>query len=94
MAGKYDRIVLANIVNEFPAERIDDLRVRESYKKALDQEREEAEKFIKVVNESKIPDLFNKNCKASIEVKYMSAKDFADSIDVSEKRKDYLKRYF
>jgi len=38
--------------------------------------------------------LFDNNCNAGIEVKYMSAKDFAACLDMPQEKKDYLKRYF
>ena len=48
MAGKYHRIILANVVNEFPAERIEDVSVREKYVAAMEEEREEARRFLEV----------------------------------------------
>ena len=94
MAGKYNQIVLANVVNEFPMECIQDRRVRVEYAKALQTERDEAEVFIDVIKNSEISRLFDNNCNAGIEVKYISAKQFADSLDMSQDKREYLKRYF
>lgn len=94
MAGKYNRIVLANVVNEFPQERIRDLAVRDAYQATLEEERAEAEQFIEIVKNSEIPRLFDNNCNAGIEVIYLSAKEFADGLDMPQAKKNYLKRYF
>lgn len=94
MAGKYEKIILANVVNEFPLERIRDLNTREEYANALRHEREEAEQFIDIIQRSGIPRLFDNNCDAGIEVKYISAKDFAGSLNMSREKSVYLRRYF
>lgn len=94
MAGKYNRIILANIVNEFPAELIEDTSVREEYLIAMQEEREEVWRFIDVVMNSEIPHLFDHNCNSGIEVKYITAKTFADSLDMPDTKRKYLKRYF
>ena len=94
MAGKYNRIILANVVNEFPAELIEDTSVREDYLMAMREEREEAGYFIDVVMNSEIPHLFDNNCNSGIEVKYITAKTFADSLDMTDTKRKYLKRYF
>ena len=94
MAGKYNRIILANIVNEFPAELIEDTSVREKYLIAMQEEREEARHFIDVVMNSEIPHLFDNNCNSGIEVKYITAKTFAYSLDMTDIKRKYLKRYF
>ena len=94
MAGKYNRIVLANVVNEFPPERIRDRKTREEYIAALHKEQSEAKRFMHIIRSSEIPHLFDNNCNAGIEVRYMSAKDFADSMDMSQAKRDYLRRYF
>ena len=94
MAGKYNRIVLANVVNEFPPNRIRDEKTREEYTAALRKEQSEARHFMHIIRNSEIPHLFDNNCNAGIEVRYMSAKDFADSMDMPQAKRDYLKRYF
>lgn len=94
MAGKYDRIILANVVNEFPPERITDGNVQVKYLAALQQEQDEAIRFIGIVSRSGIPQLFFNNCNARIEVKYMSAKTFAGCLKMTDARREYLKRYF
>ena len=94
MAGKYNRIILANVVNEFPAEFIEDTSVREVYLTAMQEEREEARHFIDVIMNSEIPHLFDNNCNSGIEVKYIAAKEFANTLDMFETKKEYLKRYF
>lgn len=94
MAGTFDRIVLLNVVNEFPAECIRDLSVKGEYSNAMKQEQCEAETFIDIIKQSKIPELFKSNCKAEFELKYVSAKQFADEIEMSEDKREYLKRYF
>ena len=94
MAGQYDRIILANVVNEFPAEYVEDLRAREAYMTAMQEERNEAQHFIDVVMNSEIPHLFDNNCNSGIEVRYISAKDFAKTFEMPEDKRNYLKRYF
>jgi len=94
MAGKYNRIVLANVANEFPPERIRDEKKREEYIAALHKEQSEARHFMHIIRNSEIPHLFDNNCNAGIYVQYLSAKDFADCLDMPQAKKDYLKRYF
>ena len=94
VAGKYNRIILSNVVNEFPPERIADEKVRSQYLIALEQEREEAVRFVGIIHNSGIPRLYDNNCNAAIEVKYISAKTFADCLKITDKRRDYLTRYF
>lgn len=94
MAGQYNRIILANVVNEFPAELIEDTFVREEYLIAMQEERKEAWHFIDVVMNSEIPHLFDNNCNSGIEVKYVTAKTFADSLEMADTKRKYLKRYF
>ena len=94
MAGCYDKITLLNVVNEFPAECIEDLTARDEYAKILEQEQEEAQIFIDIINRSEIPHLFDNNCNAGIEIKYVSAKQFADEIEMPKDKRDYLKWYF
>lgn len=94
MAGLYDRIILLNVVNEFPAECVEDSVARAEYLKAMEREQEEAEIFRTILMNSEIPHLFDNNCNAGIEIKYVSAKKFADAIEMPEDKRDYLKRYF
>ena len=94
IAGTYQTIILANIVNEFPTERIEDLRTRKSYEKALKEERAGANEFIEIIRECCIPEMFARDCGVELKVQYLSAKDFADSMDMSQAKRDYLKRYF
>lgn len=94
MAGTYNRIFLLNVVNEFPIECIEDSNVRAEYAEAMNQEREEARIFSDIIRNSEIPHLFDNNCNAGIEIHYVSAKQFADSIEMPEDKRKYLKRYF
>ena len=94
MAGKYRDIILVNVVNEFPAELIEDAKVRVQYEKALCEERTEAQIFRSTMKECDIASVFNKNCNAEIRVEYISAKDFAGLLNISENKKEYLKRYY
>lgn len=94
MAGKYNRIILANIVNEFPPELIEDTSIREDYFMAIQEERKESQYFIDIIMNSKIPNLFKTNCNSGIEVKYITAKTFADNLDMTDTKRKYLKRYF
>ena len=87
MAGCYDKITLLNVVNEFPAECIEDLTARDEYAKILKQEQEEAQIFIDIINRSEIPHLFDNNCNAGIEIKYVSAKQFSEEIEMSEDKR-------
>ena len=94
MAGVYDRIILLNVVNEFPVECIEDSIAREEYAEVMRQEQKEAQIFIDIINRSEITHLFDNNCNAGIEVKYVSAKQFSEEIEMSEDKRNYLKRYF
>lgn len=80
--------------NWFPAELIEDNSVREEYLMAMQEEREEAWHFIDIVMNSEILHLFDNNCNSGIEVKYITAKTFADSLDMTDTKRKYLKRYF
>lgn len=94
MAGLYDGIVLLNVVNEFPVECVEDSFARAEYQTAMEREQEEAEVFRTILMNSEIPHLFDNNCHAGIEIKYVSAKKFAETIEMSEDKRNYLKRYF
>lgn len=94
MAGLYEKIYLLNIVNEFPPQRIEDEEVRKNYENSLNNEKEQAEEFVDIIEKSGIIKLFKNNCKATFCVKYISAKDFAAEMKMSEDKKNYLKRYF
>lgn len=94
MAGEYNKIILLNVVNEFPAGKVEDITSREKYEMAMVTEREEANKFIETIRNSEIPNLFKNNCKASIDVQYISAEKFADTIEMNKEKREYLKRYF
>lgn len=94
MAGKYHNIILANVVNEFPSALIEDTEARTQYEKALNEERAEAQIFRDTMVHCEIPWLFDNNCNAGIQIQYISAKDFADSLDMSESKREYLKRYY
>jgi hypothetical protein len=94
MAGTYRTVILANIVNEFPAERIVNLRTRKNYEKALKEELAGANEFIAVIRGCGIPEMFARDCGVKLKVQYISAKEFADSVDMPQVKRDYLKRYF
>jgi hypothetical protein len=94
LAGKYHRIILANVVNEFPPERIEDAKTKTEYISALEEEQKEAACFAELIRCSEISRLFESNCHADIEVKYMSAKGFAACLDMPQAKRNYLKRYF
>ena len=94
MAGKYNRIILANVINEFPASLIYDEEIRDQYEQALCEERVEARIFIYTMKHCEIPWLFDNNCNSGIEIKYLSAKSFADAIDMTDAKRDYLRRYY
>lgn len=94
MAGKYKAIILANIVNEFPPDHIQDSKAQAEYIAALQQEQREAAQFIDLIQRSQIPHLFDNNCNAKIKVKYIPTKAFAGALDMLPEKRDYLKRYF
>ena len=94
MAGKYNRIILANVINEFPASLMDDEETRDQYEQALCEEREEARIFIDTMKHCEIPWVFDNNCNSGIEIEYLSAKSFADAIDMTDAKRDYLRRYY
>ena len=43
---------------------------------------------------SDIPVLFTNHCQADFQVQYLSAKEFADDLEMTTEKRDYLKRYF
>ena len=96
IAGRFNRIILSNVVNEFPSEYIEDENIRTKYKEALKQEHEQAEQFIDIMADPQygIPKLFDNNCNAGFEIKYITAKQFAVSLDMPQTKREYLKRYF
>lgn len=94
MAGKYNHIVLANVVNEFPAWLIDDEKTRDEYEKALAEERAEAQIFIDTMRDCEIPWIFDNNCNSGIQIEYLSSKQFAESFDMPDSKREYLKRYY
>ena len=94
MAGQYDRILLVNVVNAFPPECILDTKAQAEYITAIQEEQCEAADFITLIQKSDIPRLFVNNCNAGIDVKYLSAKDFATGVVMSQAKNEYLKRYF
>jgi hypothetical protein len=61
---------------------------------AMKEEHEEARYFIDVIMNSEIPHLFDNNCNSGIEVKFITAKAFADSLDMTDIKRKYLNRYF
>ena len=69
-------------------------KTQEAYLAALQQEQAEASRFMEIIQNSGIPHLFDNNCNAGIEVQYMSAKDFSDSLDIPQTKRNYLTRYF
>ncbi len=94
MAGVYNRILLLNVVNEFPVECVEDSKTRDEYAEVMRQEQDEARYFSEIIRKSEIPHLFDNNCNAGIEIRYVSAKEFADAIEMPKDKRDYLKRYF
>jgi hypothetical protein len=90
MAGKYESILLANVVNEFSPELVG----IDAYKTALQEERCEAKRFIDIIYSSGIPELFDRNCGSGIKLEYMSAQMFANCLDMPEEKRIYLRRYF
>lgn len=93
MAGKYSNIILANVVNEFVLMNAD-ADTRAEYAVALEEERMEAKGFIKIIHSSDIPALFMNHCQAAFQVQYLSAEEFADDLDMTAEKRNYLKRYF
>ena len=43
---------------------------------------------------SDIPALFMNHCQADFQVQYLSAEEFADDLDMTAGKRNYLKRYF
>ena len=73
---------------------MDDEETRDQYEQALCEEREEARIFIDTMKHCEIPWVFDNNCNSGIEVEYLSAKKFADAIDMTDAKRDYLRRYY
>ena len=80
--------------DEFPVECIEDFEARDKYAEVMSQEQDEARYFCEIIRKSEIPHLFDNNCNAGIEIRYVSAKEFADAIEMPKGKRDYLKRYF
>ena len=93
MAGKYSNIILTNVVNEFTLTNAD-THTKAEYAAALEEEQMEAKRFIEIICSSDIPVLFTNHCQADFQVQYLSAKEFADDLDMPTEKRDYLKRYF
>jgi hypothetical protein len=93
MAGKYTNIILANVVNEFALMNAN-AHTKAEYAVALEGERMEAKQFIEIIRSSDIPALFTNHCQADFQVQYLSAKEFADDLEMTTEKRDYLKRYF
>ena len=49
-AGVYEKVTLANVVNEFPSIHIKDVKTKCDYEVMLNEEREEAKRFIQTFN--------------------------------------------
>lgn len=94
MAGKYKDITLLNVVNEFPGNRIQDPEIRAAYLDVLKIEQSEKERFLAIVNTGEIVELFREQCNVEIRIQYLSAREFAACLDMTDAKKKYLKRYF
>lgn len=94
MAGDYRKILLLNVINEFPAQRIECPDTRRRYEEAVAQEREEARIFAACIADSGVPQLFAQNCNAAFELRCVPAKEFAEAIEMPQAKRDYLRRYF
>ena len=94
MAGMYNDIILANVVNEFPCAWIEDEKIRAEYENALKEERAEAQIFRETMIQCEIPWIFDNNSSAAVRIEYMSAKDFARTLVMSDDKREYLKRYY
>ena len=94
MAGHYRKILLLNVINEFPAQLIECPDTRRRYEEAIAQEREEAWIFEACIADSGVPQLFAQNRNATFELRCVPAKEFAEAIEMPQAKRDYLKRYF
>lgn len=95
MAGKFADITLLNVVNEFPGDRLKhDPEAQAAYLDALKREQAEKERFLSIVNCDDVTGLFRDHCNATIRVHYLSAKDFAGCLKITDAKRKYLERYF
>ena len=95
MAGKYTDITLVNVVNEYPGARLsDDPKVQEYYRRALEKEHAEKDKFLAIVNNGEVAKLFRDHCNAFICIQYLSAIEFAACLAMPKEKEAYLTRYF
>ena len=96
LAGKFDTIVLLNVVNELPPDWFTDEKVKNDYLEREGQEKSQAADFIDLMMDpnNKLGHLFDQNCGAMFDIAYMSAKEFSDLFDMDSNRRQYLKRYF
>ena len=79
---------------EIEVKLIEDEETRVEYEKALNEERSEAQIFRDTMKHCEIPWVFDNNCNAGVRIEYISAKDFANSLDMSDDKREYLKRYY
>lgn len=49
----------------------------------------EAKRFIEIIRSSGIPALFANHCQADFQVQYLSAKEFADDLEMTTEKRDY-----
>jgi len=93
IAGKYNKITLANVVFEMDTAMIGNGKLADEYTKALALERYEARDFINTMCETGLKNLFKNNCGVEFDICYISAHEFAAMFEKSQSEIDYLKRY-
>ncbi|MBQ8279064.1 MAG: hypothetical protein IJZ23_04410 [Roseburia sp.] len=85
------KVTLVNVVFEPAPEAISE-EMRTIYKEIVEKERTDFFAFKTMMKESGIPEAFDDDCHIKFDIEYMSAAEFMDCFDVSERR-EYLERY-
>lgn len=95
MAGKFKKITLLNVVFEMDDALIEQEELKYDYKQALGEEHDQKDRFIKVMMDPAhgLVNLFQTDCNAVFEIRYMSAARFIECLDKSEEELYELRRY-
>lgn len=95
VAGRFKNITLLNVVFEMDDALIEQEKLKQAYKQALAEEHAQKDWFSQVVMDpaNGLENLFQTNCDAKFEIRYMSAAQFIECLDKSEEELNELRRY-
>lgn len=92
MAGRFKTATLVNVVFEASTDIFSD-KSKKRYLELLQEEHEERDKFLEIIKKSELHRLFKEDCRVDFRIEYMTAAEFIDCLDKTEKEKEYLRRY-